>query len=474
MDFPSSHKRDARPRQTVYGAAAEDWQGFWTLATAPVAAPQAPARKVGEQERLFHYLHAYGGLIPVQVLHIRGKLDPALVRRALAYLQRLHPVLRAHVRYEGLVFVDKPPFLYRQPWLDTRGTTEIPLTVIDDPDPAAWERRLERELKKPLPKAKNPRVRVTLVRENPDAELNHVIFAADHVSADAQATNMASRHFLEYLADPQKAEERQPIHAELPAPLEFGMPQRSRSGSKTYEKPIRLPHRRVPGGRQLTRQVRRRIGAGEAEALRLAVKANKTTLHGALSAAFLVAIREKYGLPEMTMLSTVDMRRLCKPPFPSGTYGCYIDLLRTKHAIDRGFWAIAQDVAFGLIQTIARDQEAASIMKLWGWEFYRDEAWPMLTHARRMDGLAVTTAGPSGLGRAYGPFTLEDVTMAVSTVMFGVSLFVISAEREDDIDLFVCYADYATAKADVEELTDRAVAALRRAIELPATAAAAQ
>ena len=312
------------------------------------------------------------------------------------------------------------------------------------------------------------------MRTGPDAELNHIIFAADHVSADAQATNMASRHFLEYLADPQKAEERQPIHAELPAALEYGMPKRSQSGTKTYEKPIRLPHKRVPGGKQLTRQIRRHIDLDEADALRGAVKANKTTLHGALSAAFLIAIREKYHLDEMTMLSTVDMRRLCKPPFPSGTYGCFIDLLRTKHRTDRPFWAIAQDAAFSLIQTIARDQEVASIMKLWGWDFYRDEAWQMATHGRRMDGLAVTTAGASGLGRDYGRFVLEDVTMAVSTVMFGVSLFVISAEREDGIDLFVCYADYATARADVEELTDRALAALRRAVETPAVAAAAQ
>lgn len=450
---------------------AQDWQGFWTLATAPDPLPEAPTRKVGEQERLFHYLHAYGGLIPVQVLHIRGRLAPELVRRALAHLQSLHPVLRAHVRYEGLVFVGKLPFVYRQPWLETRGTTAIPFAVIDDPDPAAWERRLEQELKRPIGKGRMPRVRVTLVRAGPDAELNHVIFAADHVSADAQATNMASRHFLDYLADPEQAEARQPIHRELPPPLEYGMPRRSRSGTKTYEKPIRLPHRRVPGGRQLTRQLRHHIGVAEAAALRAAVKANKTTLHGALSAAFLLAIHEKYGLPEMTMLSTVDMRRLCKPPFPGGTYGCYIDLLRTRHAIDRDFWSIARDVAFGLIQTIARDQEVASIMKLWGWDFYRDEAFEMLTHARRMDGLAVTTAGASGLGRQYGAFELEDVTMAVSTVMFGVSLFVISAEREEGIDLFVCYADYATARTDVEELTGRAVAALQRAVDAPAAAA---
>jgi hypothetical protein len=42
------------------------------------------SRPLGEQERLLNYLHAYGGLIVLQVLHVRGRLDPAQVRAALA------------------------------------------------------------------------------------------------------------------------------------------------------------------------------------------------------------------------------------------------------------------------------------------------------------------------------------------------------------------------------------------------------
>ena len=52
--------------------------------------------------------------------------------------------------------------------------------------------------------------------------------------------------------------------------------------------------------------------------------------------------------------------------------------------------------------------------------------------------------------------------MAVSTVMFGAGLFVVASERLGGLDLYV-YADYAIAKANVEDLTDRAVTALQQA-----------
>jgi len=431
----------------------------------------ATARRLGEQERLFHYLHGFGGLIAVQVLHIAGRLDPALVERGLAWLQTQHPIMRARIRYGGLVFRDLPPFVYRQPWFDLDGATEIPLRVVTDPSPDAWERELQRELKKPLARGRNPRMRAVLVRAAADAEHCHLFFTADHAIADAQATNMASRDLMAFFADPATLAQRPPVPAMLPQPLEFGMPKRSDSGTKGYTAALRLPPQKVKGGRQISRLIERRVDPQEATALRAAVKANRTTLHGALTAAFLTAIREKYGLAEMTSLSTADLRRLCKPPFPTQTYGCYIDLLRTQHPIAGGFWDIARDVSFKLIAALAKDQEAASIMKLFDWEVYRKEMWPTITHQRRIDGLAVTTAGDSGLAETYGAFRLDGVTMAVSTVMFGTGLFVISSERLGGIDIYVCYADYALATPDAADLADRAMAALRRASASAAIAA---
>ena len=420
-------------------------------------------RPLGEQERLLNYLHAYGGLIAMQVLHIRGRLDPALVRRALAWLQTQHPILRAHIRYGKVVWRRLPPFAYRQPWFDTEGTTEIPLKVIDDPDPEAWRKVLASDIRTPIHKGNHPRLRVTIVRQSSDADLNHIVICADHATLDAQSGNMLARQLLEFLADPATAQLKAPVHTSLPPPIEAGLPKKSGTGKTPYQPAIRLPKQIVPDAKEETRVLARHLGPNITTALKDAIKANRTTLHGAVTAAFLLALRERYSLDAMTVLTTIDLRRLSKPALPHETYGCYIDILRTRHTITDQYWATAREASFKLITALAKDQQSASIMKLPEWEVYRYETGPTIQNNRRIDGLAVTTAGESGLQTNYGDYTLEDVTMAVSLDMFGPSLFVIANERLGGLDLSVGYTAYAMSEDEVHWLTDNAVARLESA-----------
>jgi hypothetical protein len=162
----------------------------------------------------------------------------------------------------------------------------------------------------------------------------------------------------------------------------------------------------------------------------------------------------------MTVLTTIDLRRLMKPALHAETYGCYIDILRTKNQISADFWTTARDASFKLISTLAKDQESASILKLFDWEVYRTETLGLATHRRRLDGLAVTTAGESGLKRHYGALELVDVTMAVSLDMFGPSIFVIASERDGGIDLSIGYTAYAISEEEVTALTEDALASL--------------
>ena len=324
---------------------------------------------------------------------------------------------------------------------------------------------LAHELRTPIRRGRQPRLRVTLVRQAPGADLTHIVIAADHATLDAQSGNMLSRQLLDYLADPAAAPATPPLHTSLPPPLEAGLPGKPDSGTLGYVPALRLPNRPVPEPRNETRVLSRRLDAGATAALKAAVKANRTTLHGAVTAAFLTAMRQSYGIDAMTVLATIDLRRLMKPALPAETYGCYIDILRTRHAIGDEFWATARDASFRLITTLARDQESASILKLYGFDVYRAELRPTLAHRRRIDGLAVTTAGESGLRRRYGPYELEDVTMAVSLDMFGPALFVIASERDGGLDLSIGYSAVAIAGTDVEILAQKAIYWLIRSHE---------
>lgn len=419
------------------------------------------SRRLGEQERLLNYLHAYGGLIALQVLHLRGqRLEALQVKQALAWLQDQHPILRAHVRSGEWVFRGVPPFAYRHPYFETAGTTEVPFRLIDNEDPEFWRTILAKELRTPIRRGKTPRLRVTLVRQK-DAGRCQIIICADHATLDAQSGNMLSRQLLEYLADPEAARARKPIHQTLPPPLESGLPVNAREAGKGYEPALRLPKLKVPKPRRETRVVSIHLPADAAATLAATIKSNRTTLHGAVTGAFLMAMHERYGVASMTTLTTVDLRRLMRPALPQETYGCYIDILRTRHDITDDLWTNARDVSFRLIGALAKDRAAASVMKLPGWEVYARETWPTLTHKRRIDGLAVTTAGDSGLKNQYGPYTLEDVTMAVSLDMFGPSIFVIASERLGGIDFSTGYAADAMSDEDARALSDRAIALLQ-------------
>lgn len=421
-------------------------------------------RRVGEQERIFHYLHLLGSLVAGGTTHIRGPLTPDLVRRAFRWLQRQHPMLRAHIRYEGHAFRSVPPFVYPVPWLDTRDTTEIPLRIVTDPSPDAWRREMEKEAATPIPVGgKHPRIRTVLVRAAEDAGLHHLIMTMDHTIADAQAASMLSDQLFSYLADPQRMEAVPPQHLGLPPSLESGLPRKPSSGTGRYQPAIRFPKTEVPEPTKTTRLVERNIGANVAEALRAEIRAHRTTMHGAIGAAFLAAARDKFGLDEMTVLSTVELRRMMKPPLPVTAFGCYIDILRTHHALTPDFWAMASDLSFKLIGVIARDQESASIMKLATWEVYRHEAIPTMKHRMRIDGIAITTAGQSHATTAYGDFTIEGSSAGVSIDKFGPSLFVISTETDGDLDLKVGYPADALSAEDARDLTDRAVDQLVRA-----------
>ncbi|MGW5384515.1 phthiocerol/phthiodiolone dimycocerosyl transferase family protein [Nocardia sp. NPDC003963] len=418
-------------------------------------------RALGEQEQLLSYMHAHRGLIAIQVLHVRGHLDPALVKQALAWLQTQHPILCAHIRYGKVIWRRLPPLAMRRPSFHTEGTTEIPLKVLYGAEPDTWRKVLASELRTPIPKGSHPRLRTTLVRQSPDADLNHIVICVDHAILDARSANMLARQLLEFLADPATAQLEPPVHTTLPPPLEEVLPSKSGSGKEpTYTPAIRLPKQKVPDPKKETRVLARYLGPDATATLMDAVEANRTTLHGAVTAAFLLAIRERYRLDAMTVLTTIDLRRLSNPAPPRETCGCYVDILRIEHPITDDFWATARDASFKLITALAKDQASASIMKLPDWELYRHEARPSMRHNGRIDGLAVTTAGESGLQTTYGAYTLEDVTRAVSLDVFGPSLFVIANEQLGGLDLSVGYTAFAMSDEEIRWLTDNAVAQL--------------
>jgi hypothetical protein len=414
------------------------------------------SRELGPQEQYLHELHGYGGLIPVTCQSITGPLTPELVRRGLDWLQKRHPLLRAHIRYKGLLFRKELPFVTRRAFFDLEGTTPIPLRVL--PADTDWQAFMQKECRTPMKRGRNPRMRATLVLAGPDG-VSRLITANDHTISDAPAGMMASRQLLEFFADPDR---EAPAEQGLPPALETFMPPKSGTGTRPYRPAIRLPLKANWRVKRETHNVTVVFTPAETAAINELTRKNRATVHGTVTAALLDAIGAIYGMDEITAASTIELRRMCKPPLPADTFGCYIDILRTHHRIGGPFWDMARDASYKLISTVAREMADASILKPISWKAFREEnRRGMMKSGMRLDAMGMTSAGKVDLRREFGPFRVVDTNMLMSMQLIGPGFFAVNFESEGQLRLMLNYASHAVPDADMQRLLDHAANRLR-------------
>jgi hypothetical protein len=409
-------------------------------------------RPLGEQERMLHYVHNIGGLIASHVLHLRGPLDDALLRRALDWLQRRHAMLRAHIEFRSIAVMPLFPFFYRKLAWSTAGTEPIPIRHAE----GDWREVLQKDLKRKFPGGKNPRIRVTVVREG--ADLHHVIVTADHSIGDAQAALAGSRDLLSFLADPDTA----PLanDTRLPPAMESGHTPSS-NPRRPFEPSVRFPNKILWSRKAQTLFEKRLLSVEETARLNTLVKQKRATLHGAVTAAMLQAAGRHFGVTTLTTLSNAEFRKLMKPPLPNDTYGCYIDIVRTTHTLDKPFWSVASDVAFKLVTAIARHQHQASALKVPEAGWYKHELWPTIFSDGTLDPFAITSGGDTGFERQYGPFAYEGMDVVVSLNPLGPAIYVLALESHGQLEVSICYATRRIAGPDAIAILDGAMSALR-------------
>ncbi len=415
------------------------------------------SRELGPQEQYLHELHGYGGLIPVSCQAITGPLTPELVRAGLDWLQRRHPLLAAHIRYGGFRLRKELPFVTRRAYFDLEGTGPIPLTVL--PAGTDWRELMQRECRTPMRRGRNPRMRATLILAGPDG-VSRLITATDHTISDAPAGMMASRQLLEFFADPGR--EAPASQQGLPPALETYMPPKSGTGTKPYVPAIRLPLKADWRRKRETHGVKHAFTPEETATINDLTRKNRATIHGTVSAALFDAIGALYGLSEITAVSTIELRRMCKPPLPADTFGCYIDILRMPFAIGGSFWDAARDASYRLVTTVAKEMADASILKPISWKAFREEQRRgMMKSGMRLDAMGMTSAGKVEMKREFGPFRVVETEMLMSMQLIGPGFFAVNFETEGQLHLILNYASHAVPDADMRRLLDHAVGRLR-------------
>lgn len=370
------------------------------------------------------------------VVHVKGPLTETAVWAALPALRERHPHLRARIVPDGatgahLVDDGVPPLALR--------------TVAGGESGAIAE--LEREINDPVSSDPGPLARFTLVTDAPgDARLlvtlHHVIgdgmsgafIVRDLVQAAAQVL-AGAQPTLPPLRDPGPMESLLPPAArglrglrailrvaasEARVALRHGLPVRVRRDVEVFAHSRR------------TRVISHQIDEAATATLSARARAEKTTVHGALSAAMVLGVLADARLGRRGSVafgSPVNVRARLDPPVGEES-GFYVSMaaFRTGIRADIPFWDVARAVRRSLERDLARDAGLSMLTVLHAvFAMMRGDHVAPRTFVERWERFAPATTGLTNLGRLgietrHGPLSIEDCFFAASPSALGAFL----------------------------------------------------
>jgi hypothetical protein len=224
---------------------------------------------------------------------ISGHTTVASWRSALDAVQLRHPLLRAGVMLDSdgrLHFVQET-------------AAPIPLRVVRRDAGRTWEQELEREYATPFGIADIPLMRAALLYEK---EACNIIITVHHSIADGLSIAHLIRDLLEALSGKAlDALTIRPSHEEVCSTLEVS------PGEIASQKRATRRERYIDWNQDRLAIRSHRLSVETTNKLRIRSRNEQTTVHGALSAAFVLAAHQlaKWEKSPIYLLSAVDTRR---------------------------------------------------------------------------------------------------------------------------------------------------------------------
>lgn len=367
------------------------------------------------------------------VARITGPLTEAAVRAALPALRARHPHLRSRIvdgRAGGGALTDD-------------AVAPLTLRVVEGEEVAALA-ELEREINEPVVSDPGPLARFTLVTGAPGE--SHLLVTLHHVVGDGMSgaflvrdlVDAASRALggavptLPLLGDPGPLEERLPDAVrgmrglrclarfaanEAWTTLRHGRPVRPRRDAEAFAHSRR------------TRVISRLLDAATTDALSARARTERTTVHGALSAAIVLGVLADVAPGKRGSVafgSPVNVRARLDPPVGEES-GFYVSMVAFRSAADPAtpFWDVARAVRRSIERDLARDAGLSLLHAVPA--FFALIGVARLaprTLAERWERLAPATSGLTNLGRLgietrFGPLSIEDCFFAACPSALG-------------------------------------------------------
>ncbi|MBC8876053.1 MAG: hypothetical protein H8E44_42045 [Planctomycetes bacterium] len=364
---------------------------------------------------------------------VSGPLTEPVLRRALVAAQKRHPLCQVRIQQTG-----------QGPGYRTSDVPELPLRVHQADSDQCLE-IVEEEINTPIPWDSGPLVRCALIRRS--AQLHHVLLTFHHMVGDAtsgvylmrdlidaagQAATTDSSVNLPPLADSTPLDHRLPIYTRGFSGFRrtVGLAAGTLLQNARLRRPDWIrPDRDVPPSERRTRVLSRTLEADFSERLRARCRQEKTTIHGALTAAICLQIAHEMDHGRSVSIrhrTAVNVRDILLPTAGEDV-GFFASMVFYRGQVSRHdqFWDIAR-VANGQIKSaIAKGTPADAVRmvphlyRLLGGDRLSPEKLARLWRKHNPTTTGLTNIGAVKIETQFGAFTIEDMQFAVSPAALG-------------------------------------------------------
>jgi hypothetical protein len=417
-------------------------------------------RALGSMETALNLTDAFSALNLVSVARVSDGPSPAALRQALDALQARRPELR--VRIGRVARGLRGGRFYFVP----AGRASIPLQTVIPADNDDWQAVVESELNTRLPSATGPLARCTYLYRPQPGEPSEIVLSLHHTIVDGSSALSLWRELLALAAGETLAggapNALAPLTDQLFPPRFQGWRRNwiiarfmaaQMAGELGYQISLRGGRRPPLHAAARNRLLTRRLPAAATSALVRHCRAERVTLHSALSAATLLAVqRHLYSARAATLrgITFGSLRPHLQPPVSADEPGCHIALLRYSAELSAGqpFWPLARRVQQRVDQMARRDERfAAQVLA------------PMLVDGSnrlqkvRLAQIALSYLGAPELPQAFGSTRVLDLHAFVSNHRLGPEYTATVHLAGDALVFDIVYLD-----ADLEPAQAEAIA----------------
>ncbi|GAP94279.1 phthiocerol/phthiodiolone dimycocerosyl transferase family protein [Leptolyngbya sp. NIES-2104] len=288
-----------------------------------------------------HWFWLWDQTHPLQfaiVAKLQGQFSPNQLAIALQQVQHRHPMLRVCIATDE---IGRPKFV------ETEG--EIPVRWVARTDDQHWQRELEQEMTYSFDWQVASLLRIVVLQAGDVSELMLVCY---HSISDS----LSNIYLLRDIVQALEGKTFEPLDLSTSLSLEEAFPQLAPAPEVMGEG----SHYSTTISRRSQPHIRSAMLSAElTQQLLERSRAEQTTVHGAISAAFLLALTQQpFRLSDpVNCVHPVNVRSHLSLPMPDAV-GLYVNSCMTTHSLEPNsvFWDVARSVKSQILQTDVAQQ----------------------------------------------------------------------------------------------------------------------